>query len=459
MARILTRQEIATKSVMQVENNMVFGRNVGSAYDVDFSKLTKIGQKVDIEIPMLPTVVPNNMAYTSAAVNAFQMITIPLVVSNTLTSVFNMGDVQTALSMPLDKFSEKVTKNTTAMMANKYDVDLFQMASNAVRGGAWNDTYAGTDITKVSNDNAYRGVAGWVIGDYGVALTKDVILDAKAILADAGCPDDGDIYGILTPKHNAQLSNAQLGLFNAQKAISDIYMKGHVGEFAGIDFSTSANCATHTNGTVSTFTATNSPTNVLNPVSGTGANAAAFADKFTITASATVSGIAVGDTFTFAGVYAVNKLTKQQTPHLQQFTVVGYDATSPTLIEISPAPIISGMYQNISGTIANKVATIKGAAYVNGTEASSGQESIIYHKNAVQVVFGDLAYDPKVSHFERDDDIVKFALRYTQYFDSIGAAPGANGIPGWITRFDSLYGARFVRPEWAIRVRGGYAAP
>src|SRR5258706_8074335 len=104
---------------------------------------------------------------------------------------------------------------------------------------------------------------------------------------------------------------------------------------------------------------------------------AILADGFT--AGATLN---EGDVFTIAGVYAVNPVSKQALPYLQQFVVNAPVTATGTAdaIMISPAIIISGQYQTVS------VAPAQNAALTFvGTASASYPQNLVFHENAFAI--------------------------------------------------------------------------
>ncbi|URO00945.1 hypothetical protein NB069_08790 [Leclercia adecarboxylata] len=96
----------------------------------------------------------------------------------------------------------------------------------------------------------------------------------------------------------------------------------------------------------------------------------------TITVSA--EGLAVGDAFTIAGVYAVHQVKKTKTPRLKTFRVVNVNGATA---EITPPVIPAGPYQNVSAKGASGAAI----TILNTTDESP---SIFWRKNSVEIVKG-----------------------------------------------------------------------
>ncbi len=417
MANLLTSQIISKETLMQVENALILGKRVDSSYSDKFGKQdAQIGTSYDIRRPILTNVQINNMAYVAANANVTET-KVNLALGTTLTTPMSFTD--TDLAFKVEKFSDRFVKPATTVIAARIDAMIADALSNAGLYG-----------------QSVQTGAGWVVGAYGTALTTPTVLQAKQILLDAACPDDGDIYAVLTPKANAELAAAQVTLFNAQKAISDIYSKGYIGEFAGVEFSTSQSLVAHTNGNQAT----------LAIGAGSAVLTAGWAETGTFTVTTTTGAINAGDVFTVAGVYAVNPLTKAVTSNLQQFTVVTSAAIGVTSLTVSPAPITGGEYQNISTTVASKTAALVGAA------GATGQESLMFHKKAIAFASPELVL-PKASSFDMAEYVrseeVEFGIRFLRGYDIVGAS----GSVGFVSRLDTIFGVKIIRPEWCIRIR------
>ena len=146
---------------------------------------------------------------------------------------------------------------------------------------------------------------------------------------------------------------------NPATEISEQYRKGEVYNAIGFDWFEDQTVIKHTTGA---YTGTLT-------VSGGGQTGT------TITTNALGGPLAQGDIITFAGVNAVNRITKVSIGQLQQFVVTAAAATGATSISIYPAivPPSGGsnvQYQTVDSSPAN------GAAIIPLTLASS-----VYRKN------------------------------------------------------------------------------
>lgn len=409
---LLTTSKITKESLMQLVNNLVVASKANWEYSAEFGKeVEQIGDSISIRRPFLASVREDSMTWVgNLPYEGKVTLTIEKIFGVDLK--FNDAD----LSMRIEKFSDRFIKQAVVVLANKIDSYVYGVCQN----------------------NAF-----WTVGQYGTAITSDTILQAKEYLDAMNCPDDGEIYGVLTPKQNRNLSNAQLTLFNAQKAISEIYMKGRIGEFAGIDFAWSNSSPTHTDGTVWTGNVGSTVVSAVGLTSG-------WAETSTIVATGFTAGrtVAAGDVFTLSGaagtVKAYNPLTKAALPYDQHFVVVTAvgSTTSAQSLVISPALILSGDYQNVYGNVNASVSLIPYS--VSGYTA--GQEGLVFHKKAVAVASPDLVLpNNRDQGWRETDDETGAKVRYLRAYDATNAH--------FVTRLDTILGAKLLRPEFVIRVR------
>lgn len=417
MSTLLTSQVISKETLAQVENMLIAGNRVDWSYSEKFGKQdAQIGTSYNIRRPVLTNIQRNNLAYTAALANVTET-NVNLALGTTLTTPMTFSD--TDLAYKVERFSDRFVKNAAARIAATMDADIADAAINAATLG-----------------QSVQTGAGWVVGAYGTALSTATVLQAKQYLLDAAMPDDGEVFGILTPKANMELANAQITLFNAQDSIAAIYKKGYIGTFAGVQFSVSQSLTSHVNGGVSALTIG----------AGSVVLTAGWAETGVFTVTSTGATIHAGDVFTVAGVYAVNPLTKAVTSNLAQFTAVTSAGSGSTSITVSPAPITAGEYQNISTTVASKTASLI------GNVGATGQESLIFHKKAIAVASPELVL-PKASSFDMAEyvksDETDLGIRFLRGYDMVGAS----GAVGFVSRLDAIYGIKIVKPEWICRLR------
>jgi hypothetical protein len=163
-----------------------------------------------------------------------------------------------------------------------------------------------------------------------------------------------------------------------------------------------------------------------------------------ITINALTGGANVGDIITFAGVNAVNRITKEDTGELAQFVVTAAATTGATSLSIYPAIIPPGaggakvQYQTVTASPANSAAIVFAAG---SAEAFRG--NFAFHKDAVTIATADLELPGGVWEAAREN-FDGVAMRSVTAYQI--------GTDRTITRLDVLFGYLWIRPEWAVWV-------
>ena len=431
MSKTITSQIITRESLINYENALVLGNKIDYSYSDQFGQGNQIGQQLYIRRPILVAPVINNMAYGSDAVASATETYVAMSVATTLTQALTFSDED--MTLRIEDFEKRFIKKATTVMANVYDNMIADAISNAGKLWSQNGKTVGTatgGTTAIST-----GVGGWVFESATSGkLDSADINNALVLLNISSCPTD-ERYGVLSADANAKLASSQITLLNPTKEISDIYKSGFIMNFAGVDWFMSQTVATHTNGAQGT----------LAIGAGTATYTTGWQETGILTVTATAGAINAGDVFSIPGVFVVNPLTKAVTNQLQHFTAVAHFAIGSTSIEVSPAPISAGPYQNVSAAVTSKTATLVGST------GTSYVESYVFHKEAIA------AASPKLysreGQVEARSEETGVALRFTRAYDPVGARPSANGVPGWVNRLDIIAGIKIVRPEWVVRIR------
>lgn len=404
---LLTTSKITRECLLQLTSNLVLGRSVDWSYSSEIGKKTaQIGDRLSIRRPILTAIRTNSMTWSG---NAPTEAVSTLIVDHIVGADLNFSDADLALR--IEDFMVRFIKQTIVSMANKIDSDIYAIVMDSV-----------------SN----------TVGQYNTPITSDTILAARELMYAQNCPDDGEVYGILTPKQQRSLANAQITLFNAQKEISEIYKKGVIGHFAGVEFSWSNSSKTHKDAAMAgnpTVSATNSTTLVT----------AGWVETSTLSVAGLTVGtdVNVGDVFSISGNYIVNTLTKAVTPYLVQYVVkeaVASALSAAQAIVVSPAIIVSGDYMNTSVTLTGAVPLIK-----YSTSGTQGQEGLIFHRKAIAMASPELYMPNNKDLGESITDESGVSIRMIRSFDPIEAR--------YICRLDSIFAAKVLRPEWCVRIR------
>jgi len=322
--------------------------------------------------------------------------------------------------LSLDMFSDRVLKPAVAAIANKIDRDGLAMAT-----------------LQTAN----------IVGTAGTPPTGLITyLTAGAYLDSEGAPRDGRRSCIVEPFTSATIVDSLKGLFVPQEAIGEQYRKGLMGrDSGGMNWKLDQNVVAQTFGSNSTTTVTGS----VATTTATGFLTSGWASSSTITVTAANTGtlnLNAGDTFTIAGVFAVNPQNRQAygTNKLRNFvvkTTVAIASGSSGSVVVSPAVITAGQFQNVS------IPSTSGSAAVtqfNSTGTVSPQ-NIIMHRNAFTLAVADLEL-PEGVHFagRASDKEIGLSMRVVRQYTI-----NNDSIP---TRLDVLYGWAPLYPELACRV-------
>ena len=412
---LLTISKITNEALMVLENELTFTSEVDRNYDDQFAVVgAKIGNTVNVRKP------GRFIGTTGPALNVedFNETSVPV----TLSTQFHVDTQFTTqdLALSLDMFSDRVLKPAVAAIANKIDRDGLAMAT-----------------LQTAN----------IVGTAGTPPTGLITyLTAGAYLDSEGAPRDGRRSCIVEPFTSATIVDSLKGLFVPNQKISDQYEKGLMGkDSGGMSWKLDQNVVAQTFGNNSTTTVTGS----VATTTATGFLTSGWASSSTITVTAANTGtlnLTAGDTFTIAGVFAVNPQNRQAygSNKLRNFvvkTTVAIASGSSGSVVVSPAVITAGQFQNVSIPTTSATAAI---TQFNSTGVVSPQ-NIIMHRNAFTVAVADLEL-PEGVHFagRASDKEIGLSMRVVRQYTI-----NNDSIP---TRLDVLYGWAPLYPELACRV-------
>lgn len=399
---LLTISMITKESLRVLENNLKFAKGVTRDYDDKFGvEGAKIGDTVNIRKPARyvgrtgPTLSIEDHTETS----------MPLQL-NTQFGV-DIAFTSKELALSIDEFSDRIIKPAMAVVANKVDRDGLLMA--------------------------YQATANAVGTPGTTPTTLKTYLQAGAAMDFEACPRDGNRSLVIDPNAQVEIVDTLKSLFQNGDKISEQYDTGVMGQAAGFNWAMDQNIVAHTVG----------------PLGGTPAvNGASQSGSSLVTngwTAAAASRLKKGDTFTIAGVFAVNPQTRQSTGQLRRFVVtadVSSDASGNATIPIWPAMTASGAFQTISAAPANgALLTVLGAAN------TITPVNLAYHKNAFVLGCADLQLPKGVDMAARvSDKQLGLSARMIRAYDV-----NNDRFP---CRFDILYGWAPLYQELACRVHG-----
>jgi hypothetical protein len=391
---LLTITAITRKALALFRNSNWFLQSVNRQYDDQFAKEgAKIGSTLKIRLP-------NDYTIRTGPTAAPQ----DTVESNTTLTLATQKGVDVAFSsvdrtLSLDDFGTRVLAPMVNNLAGSIAGDVMSMAEGI--------------------PNLVRNVDG---SNNTISPTFTTWATANGLLNALSAPM-GNRQVVVDPITEARTVSSFSGLFNNQEKIGNQYTRGRMGNnVLGFDWSMDQTVLQHTTGTFSAGT--------VNGGSQTGTNLVTNAITGTLTK---------GDVITIAGVFGVNRVTKQSTGQLQQFVVTANVATSATLIPIYPA-ITPGavQYQTVTASPANS------ATILLATKASEVyRKNVAFAPEAFTLATADLPL-PKGVHEAARETYDGISMRMVSAYNI--------SSDQFITRLDILYGYALIRPEWAVVV-------
>lgn len=397
---LLTINMITREAVRLWKNSNAFIQNIDSQYDDSFAKSgAKIGTTLRIRLPNDFTV--RTGAAASVQDTAEQSTTLALATQKGVDVSYNSVD----RTMSLDDFSKRVL----APMVNNLVGAVAADVMSGVEGGICN---------YVANTNSSSTV---------ISPTAATWLQAGAVLDNNSAPMKNRKI-IMDPLTRARTVASLSGLFNPSQKIGAQYDSGQMQEALGFDWYSDQTVIKHT-------TSTYSGAKTVNGANQTG---------LVITVNAITGGLALGDIISFAGVNAVNRITKQTTGQVRQFVVTAAVATGGTTINIYPAliPASGGQqvqYQTVDVSPAN-------AAVISVVTQSAEvyRKNFAYAPEAITLATADLELPEKGVIEAAREAYDGVSLRMISAYNI--------ATDQWITRLDVLYGYLFIRPEWCCVV-------
>ena len=399
---LLTINMITREAVRLWKNSNAFLQNVDMQYDDSFAVTgAKIGSTLRIRLPNDFTVT-TGPALSVQDTNE-QSTTLTLATQKHVDVSYSTAD----RTMSLDDYSQRVLAPMVNNLAGAVAVDIM----SGSEGGICNF---------VANQDINYNI---------LSPNQTTYLNAGASL-DLNSAPIANRKIVNSPRTEARVIGTLSGLLNPTSEISRQYVTGRMYDALGFIWMKDQTTITHTNGALAQGSAT---------VNGAGQTG------LSITVNSLAAGLNVGDIITIAGVFAVNRITKQSTGELRQFAVTATAAASATTISIYPAivPAVGGQavqYQTVTASPANSAAINPVAGLAASTQY---RKNFAYAPEAVTLATADLEI-PKGVHEAAREQFDGVSMRMiTDYFI---------GTDQLITRLDVLYGYLWVRPEWAVVV-------
>ncbi len=384
---ILTATAVTREALRVLHQKLNFVGSITREYDDSFARQgAKVGDTLKVRLPNQYTV---RTGATLAAQDTTESA-VDLKVQTQKGVDLNFTSVD--LTMNLDDFSERVLEPAMSVLAANIEADAMSM---------------------------YKDVYNQV-GAAAQPATFAKILQGRKILVDNLAPLAGRTCNLNT-QDNVDLVDALKGLFNDKATITKQNREGYMGRTAGFDFMENTLWPSHLRGAGAGY--------LVNGASQTGAGLAV---------NTGTGAIKQGDVFTIAGVNRVHPETKQSTGQPQQFVAVADAAGGAGTWTISPAIVVTGAAQNVSGSPA------AGAAITfAGTASTAHGISLAYQKGAFAFATADMVM-PRGVDFAAREAFDGISMRIVRQYDI-----NSDKFP---CRLDVLYGYKTLRPQLACRL-------
>lgn len=340
-------QDITFESADVLSNNLGFTGLVNRQYDDRFARAgAKIGTTTNVRLPAQFQFSSGQNIDVQELVDS-QM---PVTLNKQYQRSFEINSVD--LGLKLDDFSNRYLRPALISIANEVDYDGMQLAKSVF------GNQVGTLGTAPSSQAALNGL----------------VKDARVKLVMNGAPVGETLNMVGSPDFVGLGSLYNVNVFNPGAAVSAANQSGRISSWGGFDWFESQMVPAHTVGAYSGTPAMNGAT-----VDG--------ATSLVTDGWGAGSTLKAGDTFTVAGVYAVNPQSKVSTGELYQFVVTA-DSGASTSKSITIGQAIYGpghQLQNVSALPAdNALLTVASAA------STAGELNLAFHKNAMVFATADL---------------------------------------------------------------------
>jgi hypothetical protein len=321
---------VAKESLMMFENNLGVAKMISRDWE---NKLGKDGDTLKLRNPVEFRATKARARSNSAIAESGP--TLSVATQAHVSFEWSTKDITDTI----ERISERYIEPAMSALANTVDIDVYALY---------------VDVA------AQVGVPGTAPADY------DVYVDARTKLNDASVGLKNRYVYVNPAGEGATLKGLQ-DLFIPDK-INKIVSDGFLGSLAGFDFYMAQNIQVHETGV---FTTNSTP--LVDGATQTGA------DLLSNGWASAAADLSEGDTFTVAGVNAVNPKTGLSTGTLRQFVVTAAisDTSGAINIPISPSIITTGAYKTCTASPANDAVIT-----MVGTEDTEYPQNLAFHKEA-----------------------------------------------------------------------------
>ena len=305
----------------------------------------------------------------------------------------------------LDDVKKRVLAPAAAQLANNIERDCLQIAYQAIGNNV------GTPGAPPSTLKTYN--------------------QGRALLVNEGFPDDENANCLLiTPDMQVEIASAVSTLFNPGTVVDEVFKKGLLAKAYGFKWYETANLWTHIAGT-----------RVASAAGTLSAAPASGATTLAVTAFAAGATIKKGDTFTLAGVNAVNPMTRASYGKLRKFAA----AADVTLaggagnVTITTPITYTGAFANVDAAPASNAALT-----FDMTASQQSPQGIGFSPQAFTWACINQEQPGNADTYFATDAETGIQLRFARQWEG--------RTNNFINRFDVLYAFGVPYPTGAFRV-------
>ena len=314
----------------------------------------------------------------------------------------------TEWTLDLDDVKGRVLKPAAAQLANNIERDCLNIALNAV-----------------ANSVGTPGTAPATVTTYN---------QARAMLVYEGFPDGLDNTLMISPDMQVAIASAVSTIFNPQQTISDVFSKGLMGTGYGFKWYESANLWAHTAGTRA---ASGAGTLSATPASG--------ANTIAVTGFAAGATFNPGDTFTLAGVNAVNPMNRQSLGKLRKFVVTAATTLASGSGNLPISPVIQYGATNNQANVDSAPAS-NAALVFDSAASSTNMQGLAWSPQAFTWACVNQEQPDNASTYFATDAETGIQLRFARQWEG--------RTNNFINRFDVLYAFGVPYPQGAVKIWG-----
>lgn len=384
----VTIQMVTKLSLAALAEKLTFLKRINRVYDNQFGLAgAKIGDTLQIRVP-------SHVQARSGRVMQVQDLidyTVPLTINQ--QEGFDLGMTSADWALSIDEIQQRYIEPRMA------------------------------DLAAIIESNIMANVIPQIptqVGDNGAMSSFGAILQATQRLNDQLAPPGSERTMLCNNSAEAQAVSAFKLFFNNQQQIGNQYEDGSMGRAGGFDWYSTSLMPSTVRGTGAGYL-----------VNGAGQSGASLVVK---TGTGTIN---IGDTFTIAGVNAVQAQTKADLGYLQDFTVTTAYAGGAGTLAISPAIVTTGPQQNVTAGPADGAAVT-----ILGTSGQSLGQNVAFAKDAFTAAFIKLPLPPNKQAAVASYD--GLSMRIIKDYDTVNDM--------FLTRADVVWGSAVLRPQLAVRV-------